>query len=452
MNWLRDTIAGRTIIVLVLGLGSILALAQFLYQAGLEREVTASNAESVVERLLLLSDTIIAIDPAKRDDAAHRLSGGPLELHWGLQPLAITGGSLDPIALQLRERLIVRLPPPRALGLIMGTSRVEGSTHTIGPAGNDGHTTLISLPLSDGSWLNVTLAKVQSTRASTPSALLSAMLGGLGVVLVSVLMSRWLTQPLEQLASGARQLFLTPRNASLPETGTREVRTLATAINDLQKRIRRLIDDRTQMLAAVSHDLRTPLTRLRLRIAGLADDHVRRSIEADLDEMEAMIDATLAFLRDDAVDEHVEQVDLAAILETIAADATDAGQSVDVQTPRHMVMAGRHLALKRALTNLIQNAVKYGGSASVSASFDRADVHIIIQDNGPGIPVDKMEAVFEPFYRLEHSRGRGTGGHGLGLAVARSIVRAHGGNIILSNRASGGLEARVVLPRAPLPA
>ena len=446
MTWLRDTIAGRTIVVLVLGLGSILALAQYLYQSHIEREVTARNVESVVERLLIMADTILSIEPEKRDDSAHRMSGGPLELHWGREPLATAGGSLDEIAQRLRDRLIEKSPTLSSLGLVMGTSRSIDLAHHTAKGFDDQHTTLISLPLRDGSWLNVTLARVQTTRAVSPSVLLSAMLGSFGIVLVSVLMGRWLTRPLENLAVGARRLFLTSENLSLPETGTREVRTLASAINDLQRRIRRLVDDRTQMLAAVSHDLRSPLTRLRLRVESVADHVTRRSIIADLDEMEAMIDATLSFLRDDMASEKVQQVDVAAILETIADDATDAGHQVVIEAPGGLVVSGRHLALKRALTNLVQNAVKYGGAAHVTAKSDGTQISIAIKDKGPGIPSERLESVFDPFYRLEPSRGRGTGGHGLGLTIARAVMRAHGGHLRLENLKPRGLQALVELP------
>ena len=446
MRWLSDTIAGRTIVVLVLGLGSILALAHFLYQVGIEREVTSSNSERLTDRLLLLTSTILSLEPDKRDAAAHKMSGGPLELHWGREPLATAGGDLDASALKLRDRLLASSPRLGELGLIIGTDRPEKAPDAALKSQDHGHTTLISLPLKDGSWLNVTLARVQAARPNSPSLLLSTALGALGVVVVSILMGRWLTRPLNQLAEDARQLFLTSQTMPLAETGTREVRTLASAINDLQFRIRRLVDDRTQMLAAVSHDLRTPLTRLRLRIESVPDVEARASIKADLNEMEEMIDATLAFLRDDMASETIEHVDLAAILQTIAADTADAGQNVDVRAPQRLVIAGRHLALKRALTNLVQNAVKYGGSALVSVSVDGPSIRVSVRDEGPGIPADKLEAVFEPFYRIEPSRGRRTGGHGLGLTVARSIARAHGGDVVVLNRTPRGLEALLTLP------
>lgn len=360
MTWLRDTIAGRTIIVLVLGLGTIVAVAQYLYQTSIEREITARNAESVAERLIFMGGSLTSLAPERRDAAAHRMSGGPLELHWGREPLATAGGRLDGSATLLRDRLISRLPALAERGLIVGSSRSEDAHHDSTRPVDDSHVTLISMPLSDGSWLNVTLVRVEAARMAVPSALLSVLFAACAVVVVTVLMGRWLTQPLECLESGARALFLTSNNKPLPEAGTREVRTLAAAINDLQHRIRRMVDDRTQMLAAISHDLRTPLTRLRLRAGRLADADLRKGIETDLREMEEMIDATLAFLRDDTRTEEIGQVDVAAILQTLADDAADAGQAVSIETPRHLIVSGRHLALKRALGNLVQNAVKHG--------------------------------------------------------------------------------------------
>lgn len=446
MRWAIDTIAGRTIVVLLFGLGTILGLAHYLYQKGIEREVAIGNVERLADRLIFLSDTITTLEPSMRDEAAHRLSGGPIELHWAREPLATAGGSLDSNTLALRDRLIARVPKLTGGGLIVGSTRTGPVEHSTIRDTGDPHTTLLSLALADGSWLNVTLVKVLATRSASPSILLSAGLGALGIIAISILMGRWLTRPLNELATGARQLFHTAQVAQLPESGTREVRTLAAAINELQHRIGGLLAARTQMLAAVSHDLRTPLTRLRLRSARVADIETRKSIEADLDEMEAMIDAALEFLRTDKEAEAIEHVDLGAVLQTIADNAADAGQKVEVRAPRHLVIRGRHLALKRALTNLVQNAVRYAGSAVVEASATGEWVRIAIRDDGPGIPPDEFEAVFQPFYRIEASRGRATGGHGLGLTVARSIACAHGGDVVLNNRTPRGLDALVTLP------
>jgi signal transduction histidine kinase len=441
MSRLFDTVAGRAVLVLVLGLGSTLFLAQYLYLVSSEREVLLSNADRVAERLLVLAKTITAVSREARDDTAHRLSGGAIELHWSAEPLTTAGGELDPAAQTLRGFLLERAPELASRGLIFGTSAA---------ADDAGHTTLISLRLEDGSWLNVSLARVQATRFMSPSFLVTSVVGALGVVLVAILLSRWLTKPLDRLADGARTLFVAGEGGpQLEETGTREVRTLAAAINEMRRRIERMVADRTQMLAAISHDLRTPLTRLRLRTNALPAGEPRTSIERDIAEMEQMIEATLGFLRENAVEEPVAPVDLAAILQSIADDAADAGQEVAVDAPRSLVVRGRHLALKRLFTNLVGNAIRHGGSAEVRAQQSAAAVEITISDNGPGIPPEKLEAVFEPFCRLDDARGRETGGYGLGLTVARSIARGHGGEVVLVNRPSGGLAAIVRLPKQP---
>lgn len=441
IRWM-DTIAGRTILVLVLGLGSTLFLAQYFYQYAAEREVLQSNADRTAERLLVLAKTITAVDTLSRDDTAHRLSGGPLELHWSERPLTTAGGTLDPTAVKLREFLLERAPELRERGLIFGSGADTAAAPQVAA-----HTTVIALGLDDGTWLNVTLVRVQPTQIASPSFIVTSLIGALGVTLVAVLLSRWLTRPLSQLAEGARTLFASGDDGrDLDEMGTLEVRTLATAINEMQRRIRRLIADRTQMLAAISHDLRTPLTRLRLRVDGIHDQDLKHAFDRDIDEMEAMIDAALSFLRDSSIEEPTAPVDLAAILQTIADDAADAGQDVRIEVPHRLVTIGRHLALKRALTNLIGNAVRHGGGAQVSLRVSEQGIEIAVDDGGPGIPEDKLDDVFAPFYRLDEARGRDSGGYGLGLTVARSVARSHGGEVTLMNRAVGGLRATLHMP------
>ena len=436
---LTDTIAGRTVLVLVLGLGTILLLAQYLYQLASDRELMQSNANRVAERLMVLAETITAVTPENRDATAHSLSGGPMELHWSEAPLSTAGGELDRAADTLRNYLLERSPSLAQRGLIFGTSS--------GTQNDKAHTTLISLGLEDGTWLNVTLARVQTTPVVAPSFLITLLVGALGVVIVAVLLSAWLTRPLSRLAGEARTLFLDGRDGHpVAETGTREVRTVAAAINEMHRRINRLVSDRTQMLAAISHDLRTPLTRLRLRARSINDQSLRSSVDGDLDEMEAMIDAALGFLKESIEVEAVERVDLAAIVQTIADDLSDAGHQVSVDMPRSLVFNGRHLALKRALSNLVGNAVLHGGEARVTAHATEREIAIEVEDHGPGIPPNQLETVFEPFNRLDSARSRASGGYGLGLTVARSIAQSHGGDVILANKAEGGLVATLMLP------
>nr|CAM74129.1 ATP-binding region, ATPase-like:Histidine kinase, HAMP region:Histidine kinase A, N-terminal [Magnetospirillum gryphiswaldense MSR-1] len=206
----------------------------------------------------------------------------------------------------------------------------------------------------------------------------------------------------------------------------------------MQDRIRRFVDDRTQMLAAISHDLRTPITRMRLRAEFVEDDEQRAKMLADLEEMEHMIAATLAFARDDATREERKPVDVADLVRDLAEDV-----GIAYDGPQSLVAPARPLALKRAVANILDNARKYGGDARVNLSCDSGLLTICVDDSGPGIAEADQEKVFAPFIRLETSRNRDTGGTGLGLAVARAAIRAHGGDIILKNRPEGGL--RVIL-------
>jgi two-component system, OmpR family, sensor kinase len=214
----------------------------------------------------------------------------------------------------------------------------------------------------------------------------------------------------------------------------------------MQARIKRLIDDRTQALAAVSHDLKTPLTRLRLKSEGLKDKALATSIRGDLTEMEAMLDQTLAYLSGDRTDESMRPLDLMALIQTLADEASDAGADVSVAGVERTSIEGRPLALRRALGNLIANAVKYGERARVSVRGAAGSAIITIDDDGPGIPDGGVERAFQPFQRLEQSRSKDTGGFGLGLTIARTIVVGHGGSLTLTNRPEGGLTATVVLP------
>jgi signal transduction histidine kinase len=225
----------------------------------------------------------------------------------------------------------------------------------------------------------------------------------------------------------------------------------ARAFNRMQARLETFVRDRTQMLAAISHDLRTPITRMRLRAEMMSEGDQQRRMLADLDEIQAMIEATLSFARDDAVAEPPKRFDLAALVQTVADEAEDGGGQVEVRSPPRAPFLGRPLALKRALANLIGNALRYGTQARVTLEEAADHWSIIVDDDGPGVPEAELERVFEPFYRLETSRSRDTGGVGLGLAVVRSIVTRHGGRVVLANRAGGGLRATVTLPKGTTP-
>jgi signal transduction histidine kinase len=266
------------------------------------------------------------------------------------------------------------------------------------------------------------------------------------IAITSAWAARRLAAPITEFGRAAQRLGVDSDAPPLVERGPSELRGAMRAFNQMQQRLRRFIEDRTQMLAAMSHDLKTPLTRLRLRAEFVQDEEQQRKMLADLDAMSAMIDSTLTFARDDSQREPGMLVDLGALVENVCENAIDAGGKVSVAAPRGLNVTCRPAAVAKALANLLDNAVKYGGCARVDLSREVERVVILIDDDGPGIPAEEQENVFAPFYRLDPSRNPDSGGVGLGLAVARTIAREHGGDVTLSNRTGKGLRVRVELP------
>jgi len=263
------------------------------------------------------------------------------------------------------------------------------------------------------------------------------------LVVLAWLSVRIATRPLRALAEHATGLGRDLRRTPLDENGPTEVRDAAHAFNTMQAQIRRQIDERTQMLAAIAHDLKTPLTRMRLRLELIDDDALRNKFGEDLGAMQSLIDEGLDFARSVDAQEQPQRIDLSALLDSLCEDARDAGQAVTFKGEAGIIIAARANALRRVFLNLMDNAVKYGGDAEVSVGRHGSDVAVRVRDHGPGIPPDQLENVLKPYFRLEGSRSRATGGTGLGLAIAANLVAAQGGRLKLRNHPEGGLEAEV---------
>ena len=275
---------------------------------------------------------------------------------------------------------------------------------------------------------------------------------GASVALLAGWTVRRLTRPLATLADAATGLARDLDRPPLPESGPAEVSRAAQAFNTMQRALKRYVETRAQALAGVSHDLRLPLTRVRLRLEGIAETEVKRSIEADLDEMEKMIAGTLEYLRAGATGESAVLLNVNALVEGVAEDMEALGAEVRVQGKAATPLSGRPQALRRCLANLMDNARRHGGNQIEVTITDAPDaVRIRVRDRGPGIPESERERVFEPYFRLDPSRAKHTGGSGLGLAIARAIARSHGGDIALSDRDGGGLSVEWTLPRLPQP-
>lgn len=303
--------------------------------------------------------------------------------------------------------------------------------------------------LRDGQWMRIS-ASMDAAAPALPSVLISQLLISLVIVIAVVMIAvRQLSLPLKELAKAADTLGHDLNAPALAERGSTETRSAAQAFNRMQARIRRLVDERARALAAVSHDLRTPLTRLRLRAELVDDEKLRDQMAADLDAMAAMLDATLDYLRGLQDSEAVRRIDMNGLLQSMVQDTDLLGKKIRIEGTAQAPYVGRLSALRRALQNLIDNAIKYGQSAHIRVEDGVDALRITIEDEGPGIAPEELRRVTEPYYRPDASRSTETGGLGLGLSIATDIALMHGGELILANNPRVGLSATLVLPRTP---
>ena len=429
-----DSLAGRTTLVLLAGLLALHLGSVWVHEAALRGSDQAARERSLAEGLARAGRALAALPEAERDRAAHALSSPGLELHWrqGLPPAEEAGA--DPHLLAVRGSLTRTAPD------LVGVR--------LGWADDERHLLVGVLPIGEAGAISFAAPIFRAGHAAPfdPGGLASLAAMAIGIGLASIFVVRGLTRPLRDLSAAADRVGRDAGVIRVPESGPAEVRRAAAAFNAMQERIRRLLEDRTQALAAVSHDLRTPITRLRLHAGFLDDVEARERIDANLDEMAAMVESTLDYLREGRETEKRRAADLVTVLRTVCDAATDAGGEVGYEGPETLVLPLRPVAMRRALTNLVGNAVAYGGTVRLALRREAGRVVIEVADDGPGIPEAQLEAVFEPFRRLEASRNRTTGGVGLGLTIARRAVEVEGGTLRLVNRAGGGLSAVVTLP------
>lgn len=503
-----SSIVGRTLVVLLAGLVVSNLIGFALYWRDRSTALYETRANLVAERITSLADMVEDVPASARESIINQIRGPGFRVVWtpdralaGSQWFssrwadalrsALLSGEDKNLESRLRIGLVDRNdpqmrgyvrsltddsgrrsrrwpqaePPPPGMGSGMGMHR--GPPGEEDGRGNQGlwrepppdirrgssfdnrsaPLLAVSLNLSDGSWLNLLTVDIDVRPFWSSDLFLPILAATLAVIAISVLAVWRATAPLAFFTRAAERLGRDVKAPPLKEDGPGEVRRAARAFNEMQKRLGGFIEDRTRMLAAISHDLRTPITRMRLRAEFVEDDEQRRKMLDDLAEMEAMIAATLSFAREDAAGEARVPLDLADLLQSLCDAAVDAGHQATYEGERRFTLTGGPMALKRAFGNLIDNAVKYGKVARVALATRPSEVAVTVDDDGPGIPESEREKVFTAFYRIEGSRSRETGGVGLGLSVVRTIVRAHGGEITLENRQEGGLRATVTLPR-----
>ena len=426
------SIAGRISLVLIGGLFLTLVASIGVALIGGPFGDDHLRYPRLVGRVATVAAIAGSVPAERRPELLERVARPPLDAHWSPTAQPPTEVATDWLSRHLSRDLQQTLGDLGPASIVIDDSPAEEVAAW--------------LQLADGSWLTVTVDR-EALGSLWPLRFglgLSVLTGG--IALLAVWAARRVTVPLGRFAQAAGRLGTDVNAPPMTEAGPSEIVQAARAFNQMQERIQRLVDDRTRMLAAIAHDLRTVLTRLRLRAELIDDAEQQEKAIADLDAMAIMLDETLAFARDDGAGEARQDVDLAALVRSLCDDLADVGQPVQYLGPDRLRFACRPVALRRALANLIDNAVKYGREAEVGLQTERDAIRLTIEDRGPGIPAAAREQVFQPFFRLEPSRSRATGGTGLGLAVARTIVHRHGGEIALDDRPGGGLVVRVTLP------
>ena len=445
------SLAAQLALLLLLALVIAQGIAVAFFGAERSEAVRGAHRDNVIARAgtvaRLLQDTPAALHSAvlvaaSAGEARFTLTQEPLVGETGTdeRAVAITRGLSAALDIG-RQR--IRVAPLWSEYLLAAD---HGEGHDRGAEHSQPHWFAASAAMPDGRWLNVAVPPPPVVPSWGWPFLLSFLLSVLGVAVVAVLTGRRISNPMRSLAAAADRFGRGGEVGDLPEAGPREIRSTVRAFNLMRGRLDRYVRDRTAMLAAISHDLRTPIASLRLQAEFVEHGDSRRKILAALDEMQRITEDTLAFIREDTRREGTRTVDLHALIDSVAADLADLGHELAVPDSGRVLVSCRPVALRRAFRNLLENASVHGVRATARVADDGGRLRVVIEDKGPGIPEAELERVFEPFVRLDESRSLETGGAGLGLAIARTIVRGHGGNILLENRAEGGLRVTVVLP------
>lgn len=423
---------GQVVAILLLTLLIEFGTSTLLYERASRFAVRDDEAHRLAEHLVISRRLLDERQPAQRPAMATELTTDRYALQWSIalpEPPRISP-ALD----EMRRQIVDWEPSLKGADLRV---RLQSPGRSSVVAGG--------LRLADGSWLYFrTLEPVADINLAAERIAL-ALIPAIALMVLGGVLLRRAFVPLRRLAVAAEQVG---RGAVVPVEvdGPGEVRRVVTAFNTMQERIQALIAGRTQALAAVGHDLRTPLARLHLRIEALDADETRDAIVRDVEEMEAMITSLLAFLGGDADPERPTSVDLAVMCATLADDAQDRGRDATYEGPDHCEWRVRRIGFKRALMNLVDNALHYGERVTITLVPGGETLAIRVEDDGPGIPDDELEHVLEPFVRLDPARGRDTVGFGLGLPIVQLAVAMEGGTLTLTNRREGGLCAEIVLP------
>ena len=427
---------GRIVAILLLAVTIEFAVSTYLYERASHVSVRDDEARRLAEHLIVARRVLNERPAIERPEVAEELTTDRYIVGWSTQtpPRPTIAPAMD----SMRRQIVDWEPSLAATDIHLRLT-------------SPGRTSMVSgdLRLDDGSLLSFRMREGVRTLDLALGRVLLALIPAIALMFVSGALIGRILHPLRTLARAADKLGRGQGASALivPERGPKEVRHVTRAFNRMQARIGRLIDEQTRALAAVGHDLRTPLARLRLRADSIREAEVRDAIGNDIEEMEAMVSSLLAFLGGEGDVEQPELTDLAILCANLADDAADHGRDVRYAGPDHFDCRLRRFGMKRALTNLVENALHYGQHAVITLDVERSDaVRIRVEDDGPGIPEESLELVLEPFVRLDAARRRDTVGFGLGLSIVARVVAAEGGELTLANRPEGGLCAEISLP------
>lgn len=422
---------GQVVAILLLAMLVEFGLNTVLYERASQFSVRDDEGRRLAEHLVIARRLVADGAPAERGRIAQKFTTKHYAMAWRAQPPAAS----DPTLAQMRAKVLDWEPALRSGDLRLHVDQQGERAFVAG-----------ATRLADGSWLHFRMAQALDSLDRSGDRILVALAVAIAIMAVGGGLIGQTLRPMRSLAAAADGIG-TKLTQPLTEEGPGEVRRVIAAFNRMEARIRQLIADRTQALAAVGHDIRTPLARIRLRAEGADPVSLRQELLDDVDEMDRMVGSLLAFLGGEADPEKPVLADLAVLCATLADDAVDLGHEATYVGPAHFEHVFRTLEVKRALSNLVNNGLRYGDAVTIALLAEPAAVVLRVDDNGPGIPEDELERVLEPFVRLDLARSRDTQGMGLGLAIVARAVALERGTLTLANRNEGGLRAEIRLPR-----
>ncbi len=472
MRWLLPrSLPAWVLLILIAGLLSI----QVLTLSIVARErVASNNVQDLLrlnERSLALVKLMYAASPEQRKNIAAELSAPPYGLTVSDESAIASSIPSDDEMAEMEDIIVGRLSKYGVEDArVRRESPISEGNANAGTAGTrddvgsierellnlaadytKSDTLIASIEFKDGQWMNFIMPSTPLSPILTAQSLPLYASAAAAVVLLSMWALRRLTAPYRALESAVGHIGEDLKSPPLPERGSSEYRSAAQAVNAMQARLREYVEDRELLAAALAHDLRTPLTRIRLRLELLGKSPVKKALMQNLADIETITASVLDFASQNGHSGDLERIDFWSLVDSIADENPNVVMDETAARERGLICLGRAVPLRRCITNLIENAVKYGGSARLSVSQTETEIVLSIDDDGPGIPDADIEKVFRPFTRVEASRNRQTGGFGLGLTIARNTARGFGGDVTLRNRPGGGLRSVLVLPRAREP-